>query len=1183
MVVSEEVATEISEILSVSVQGPVMDSGASRTICPDRNYFVPGSLRASPNLLLKFGDGKSSQVEGVGTLVTKNPVNNHMTVLYNSILFSECPRTLISVSQLDSQLHSEIVFKDGKVKVLKGEKVLMSGRKLTDRLYHMDIELVRGVDIPEEKVQWIMREEITKNEMNFSVDVKSAGGDVVVPPLTAESVSMAPENAEELLEMHACLRHANFRNLRAVLQLPPEKFESCINCPHCAVFKGGKALPLKETTENRARVPLQRVCLDLIKGPALTAKGETGALIGADQASLRVFCDPLKLKSAAGKVFERRANLLQREKQPLKIGFVRSDSESVFMGPETDFQKFIRSQGIVHEPSAPYRHEQNGVVEVMIKLLLITMMIQLRHGGDVPLSYWFYSLEHASIAIANVPSAALVGWSPQEFWEGRRLKPLKMLFMGVIFCLCYAKIYVRGKFDDRAFACMYLGMSEFHRAFRVQSLKTGKVYFSRDVHFLKDQFPCRKGSVPKSVVNNLNDVELDEDDEDRNWALPPRISVQKFSISGGVDRVMTKEKVSAVPKDGEDEKHSDENIQRAIENRSLLSERNLEPVPEENDEKGLDEFDELGIPHVVPEQVLEERHVRKSTRNRELSAKALENIINEQEGGSALLVSQLFGPDPAGLADAKKNKEEYAKYWLPARKKEFQMIKDRKNYVVVKKKDIPKGAKIWRPREVFKKKIEPASAQFPNGRVLKYKARLTIAAYTKMMVQGVDYDQKYAATVKWPTIKLLLAVAAHEDLELWSTDIEAFFLYGDLPEGKPLYMYPPQDFNMVEPGLEEGDILMFVKSIYGAPHAANVAQKKLTDTLMSEKKFIQTASDTCLYVCTVPKHRALVAVWVDDMIGCGTTAGKKLVVQTLKKKFNITLIDEPNLYYGIQIERDREKRWLKLHQTDYLVNLLKTEEMFDCNSCETPLDVNIKDAKPLQAEEKYKASTKKFQEQLGAIMWLLHTIPIDQAVHFLARWSNCAGPDQLKWIKRLHRFLKGKIGHGIIFQAGDNFVLSGCFDSDLAGTFSASERSCAGVVIKIGEYGMLINASKLIRKVSDSTAQAETYAGVMAVKYVIWLRGMLQEMRSEQQGATVLRGDNKTMVDQTEVSMNHERSRHYRLAQAFIRSAVEEGVVKVVHERTDNLEADLNTKILGRVKFEKFFERISGVPQFIKR
>ena len=331
--------------------------------------------------------------------------------------------------------------------------MLMSGKKLTDRLYHMDVEMMRGVDIPAERVEWIMREEITKNEMNFSAVVKSVGSDcdVVVPPLTAESVRLAPENAEELMEMHACLKHANFRDLRAVLQLPPEKFESCVNCPHCAVFKGGKALPLKETTENRARVVLQRICIDLIKGPALTAKGETGALISADQASLRVFCDPLKLKSAAGQTFSKRVNLLQREKQPLKVGIVRSDSESVFTGPETDFQKFIKSEGIIHEPSAPYRHEQNGVVENMIKQLLITMMIQLRHGGDVPLSYWFYSLEHASIALANVPSAALVGWSPQEFWEGRRLKPLKMLLMGVIFCLCYAKIYVCGKYDDRAF------------------------------------------------------------------------------------------------------------------------------------------------------------------------------------------------------------------------------------------------------------------------------------------------------------------------------------------------------------------------------------------------------------------------------------------------------------------------------------------------------------------------------------------------------------------------------------------------------------------------------------------------------------------------------------------------------------------------------------------------------------
>ena len=91
--------------------------------------------------------------------------------------------------------------------------------------------------------------------------------------------------------MCMCLKHVNFRDLRKVLQLPPENFESCINCPDCAVFKGGKALPLKEKSSSRARAVLGRECLDLVKGPALTAKGEAGVLIFVDEASLKVFCD----------------------------------------------------------------------------------------------------------------------------------------------------------------------------------------------------------------------------------------------------------------------------------------------------------------------------------------------------------------------------------------------------------------------------------------------------------------------------------------------------------------------------------------------------------------------------------------------------------------------------------------------------------------------------------------------------------------------------------------------------------------------------------------------------------------------------------------------------------------------------------------------------------------------------
>ena len=105
----------------------------------------------------------------------------------------------------------------------------------------------------------------------------------------------------------------------------------------------------------------------------------------------------------------------------------------------------------------------------------------------------------------------------------------------------------------------------------------------------------------------------------------------------------------------------------------------------------------------------------------------------------------------------------------------------------------------------------------------------------------------------------------------------------------------------------------------------------------------------------------------------------------------------------------------------------------------------------------------------------------------------------------------------------------------------------------------------------------------MAVKSVMWLRDLCKEIGLEQVGPTVLRGDNLTMVEQAGLAMNHERSRHYRIAQAFIHHAVEAGLVKIVHDSSENLEADINTKILARVKFIKFFQRISGYPQFLKK
>ena len=66
------------------------------------------------------------------------------------------------------------------------------------------------------------------------------------------------------------------------------------------------------------------------------------------------------------------------------------------------------------------------------------------------------------------------------------------------------------------------------------------------------------------------------------------------------------------------------------------------------------------------------------------------------------------------------------------------------------------------------------------------------------------------------SVRLLLAIAAAEDLELQSADVNSAFLYGEIPETQFIYMRRPS-------GLTDTDmpsIIRLRKSLYGLPMAS---------------------------------------------------------------------------------------------------------------------------------------------------------------------------------------------------------------------------------------------------------------------------------------------------------------------------------------------------------------------------
>nr|GEU79545.1 retrotransposon protein, putative, Ty1-copia subclass [Tanacetum cinerariifolium] len=98
--------------------------------------------------------------------------------------------------------------------------------------------------------------------------------------------------------------------------------------------------------------------------------------------------------------------------------------------------------------------------------------------------------------------------------------------------------------------------------------------------------------------------------------------------------------------------------------------------------------------------------------------------------------------------------------------------------------DLPPDGKTVGSKWLFKKKTDM------DGVVHTYKARLVAKGFTQTYV--VDYEETFSPIADIRAIRILVAIAAFYDYEIWQMDVKTAFLNGHLSE--EIYMVQPEGF-----------------------------------------------------------------------------------------------------------------------------------------------------------------------------------------------------------------------------------------------------------------------------------------------------------------------------------------------------------------------------------------------------
>lgn len=484
--------------------------------------------------------------------------------------------------------------------------------------------------------------------------------------------------------------------------------------------------------------------------------------------------------------------------------------------------------------------------------------------------------------------------------------------------------------------------------------------------------------------------------------------------------------------------------------------------------------------------------------------------------------------------------------WEIAMNEELKSLNDRNTWEILNK---PENINCIGSKWVYKVKTDS------SGKIIRYKARVVAQGFSQK--KDVDYSESYAPVANISLIRLLIGMSISHDWKMYHLDVKCAYLYGKLNE--EIYMKLP-------PGHKDYDakVAKLLRPIYGLKQSGRNWNNEI-DEFLIKNGFKRLQANNCVYTFG---NDLILTLYVDDIILFARLIDKINEVKSLlMSEYEIRDLGRASYLLGITIEYGDNQ--IGLSQALYIKKLLNEYGLDDCKTCKTPIDPGIKLSKcdsPHNNVEKGEMENIPYKQLIGSLMYLaLATRPdILYAVTKLSQFSS--NPGRAHWLqaKRVLRYLSATKDIGLVYNCGKNEIEI-FSDADWASDID-DRHSYSGMIVLLNGNPITWKSNKQ-KSISTSTMEAEYVALEVAVKEVMWLNMIFDELAHKTNlnvpsKPYIIRCDNKSAIDFTKNKIERSRTKHIDIAYHITREMHENGLIELKYVSSGDNVVDIFTKPL---------------------